>query len=179
MQTLRIHKAIEFASLKHRSQTRKGVDVPFIVHPVEVALILAEYGYGEDLIIAGLLHDTLEDAGADIDEIRTEFGEHVAFLVTGESEDKTKSWEERKQATIDELYGCCDEVAVCTLADKLANVRSLLFDLSRFGESVWTVFNRDKAHQQWYYTSIAKATQRLSNTKLWCDYSAVLGKLFS
>ena len=59
-----IHEAIEFAAVKHKNQVRKGTDTPYIVHPMEVMYILAENGCDETVIAAGLLHDTVEDAGA-------------------------------------------------------------------------------------------------------------------
>ena len=174
---LRIHKAIEFATIKHANQFRKGTKIPYIVHPFEVAQILTENGCSADVIIAGLLHDTIEDADVKISEIEQEFGEEVAVLVGHESEDKSKTWEERKRATIDELGSCDDDVAMCTLADKLSNLRSIHFDITR-GEDVWKRFNRPRKDEEWYYTSIAKATARLSKTKLWQEYSALLCVVF-
>ena len=175
---LKIHRAIEFATLKHANQKRKGTDIPYIVHPMEVMQILTENDCSEDVIIAGILHDTLEDTDTELEEIRDNFGEYVACLVASESEDKSKSWEERKQATINHLSSASDEEAVCCLADKLSNLRSIYCDYLKVGDKVWERFKRGKDKIAWYYTSIALATKRLSDRKIWKDYSELLKKTF-
>ena len=80
-----IHKAIEFAAKKHRNQTRKGSDTPYIIHPVEVMLFLKESGCSADVVAAGVLHDTLEDTDTTFEELKECFGEAVAKLVATES----------------------------------------------------------------------------------------------
>ena len=175
---VKIHEAIEFATLKHAKQKRKGTEIPYIVHPMEVMQILTENGCAEDLIIAGILHDTLEDTDTKPEEIKEKFGENVLRLVLGESEDKSKSWEERKQATVDHLAACPRDEAVCCLADKLSNLRSIYSDRKKIGEKVWERFRREKSKIEWYYASIAKATERLSDTKIWKDYTALLEETF-
>ena len=99
----KIHNAIIYAAKKHEGQVRKGTDTPYIVHPMEVMQILTAAGCGEDVIVAGILHDTVEDTDATLEEISALFGEKVARLVAHESEDKSKTWRERKSATI--LFG--------------------------------------------------------------------------
>ena len=75
--SLRIHDAIIFAAVKHKDQKRKGTDIPYIVHPMEVMQILTENEVSEDVIIAGILHDTLEDTDTKPQEIETKFGKAV------------------------------------------------------------------------------------------------------
>ena len=175
---LKIHRAIEFATLKHINQKRKGTDIPYIVHPMEVMQILTENDCSEDIIVAGILHDTLEDTDTELEEIKENFGEYVARLVASESEDKSKSWEERKQATINHLSFAPDDEAICCLADKLSNLRSIYYDYSRLGDKVWERFKRGKDKVKWYYTSIAEATKRLSDRKIWQEYNKLLQKTF-
>lgn len=175
---LKIHKAIEFAALKHANQKRKGTDIPYIVHPMEVMQILTENDCPEDIIVAGILHDTLEDTDTELEEIKENFGEYVARLVASESEDKSKSWEERKQATIDYLFSAPDDAAICCLADKLSNLRSIYCDYLKVGDKIWERFKRGKEKVSWYYTSISEATKRLSSKKIWKDYNELLNKTF-
>lgn len=96
--------AIQFATRAHHNQTRKGTDLPYIVHPFAVGLLLSELRFPETVIAAGLLHDTLEDGGVTEEALTSEFGAEIAALVAGASEpDKSLSWHERKQHSIDSL----------------------------------------------------------------------------
>ena len=120
-----IHDAIIFATLKHAGQLRKGTGVPYITHPMEVMQILSENGSCENVIVAGILHDTLEDTNTTPAEILEHFGEAILKIVSAESEDKSKTWKERKQTTINNLDNASlEEKSVC-LADKLSNLRSM------------------------------------------------------
>ena len=92
-ETKKIHDAIIFAAKAHEGQRRKGTDIPYITHPFEVAQILMEAGCDETLIIAGLLHDTLEDTEVTAAEIEEQFGPEVLALVDSDSEDKSLSWD--------------------------------------------------------------------------------------
>ena len=174
----RIHRAIEFAAIKHREQVRKGTNIPYIVHPMEVMQILTAEGCSEDLIIVGLLHDTVEDTDTEIEEIEELFGAKVAALVAAESEDKSKTWEERKQRTLDYLSSCGEEEAICCLADKLSNITSIAFDCERIGDKVWERFRRGKKQVAWYYRGIEEATKRFSDRELWKRYSALVKTVF-
>ena len=168
----RIHNAIIYAAKKHEGQVRKGTDTPYIVHPMEVMQILTAAGCVEDVIVAGILHDTVEDTDATLEEISALFGEKVARLVAHESEDKSKTWRERKSATIEHLKNCSDEEAICTLADKLSNARSILADYGLVGEKLWAHFNKDKFSLLWYYSQMRDATKRFSATSIWREYNA-------
>ena len=95
-----IEEAVEFAKKAHEGAVRKGTAVPYIVHPVETALIVALMTTDEEMVAAALLHDVVEDTPVTEEEIRSLFGERIASLVHAESEDKSKSWWERKQEKI-------------------------------------------------------------------------------
>ena len=152
-----IFEAIEFAAQAHHGQYRKGTRIPYITHPLNVANILLEYGYPEQLAVAGVLHDTVEDTPVTLAEIRSLFGERVVRLVAGASEpDKAGSWDKRKQHTIDHLKTAPVDVVVLACADKLDNVRSLRRDYLKLGEALWARFNRPKERQHWYYQSLAQ-----------------------
>ncbi len=89
--------AVEVAVKAHQKQSRKGTDTPYITHPLAVGIILAKAGCSDDVIIAGILHDTVEDTPITLDYIGDTFGNKVAGIVKGASEpDKSLPWEERK-----------------------------------------------------------------------------------
>lgn len=151
-----LEKAIAFATRAHAGQYRKGTRIPYIVHPMEVAAIVAGMTEDIDVICAAVLHDVMEDCDISYRCLEQEFGNKVAVLVAMESEDKNKSWQERKQHTIDFLkYEATKEMKMIALADKLANIRSLRRDLEKVGNDLWQRFNeKDKRKQGWYYYSL-------------------------
>ncbi len=152
----RVFEAIEFATKAHTGQFRKGTKVPYIVHPLGVAKILIEAGCSEDVAVAGILHDTVEDSSFKMDDIRREFGEEVARLVEGASEpDKSDTWENRKRHTIDILETASMDAVYVSLADKLANIRDIRADYEKLGDDVFLRFNRPKDKQEWYYRAMA------------------------
>lgn len=153
----RLYEAIELSARAHRLQVRKGTEIPYLVHPLAVAGLLITAGCPEPLVIAGVLHDTLEDTPLTLAEIRRRFGEEVARLVAALSEpDKRAPWEERKRHTLEFLDSAASaEVLLISLADKLDNVRALRQGLERHGEAYWERFNRARESQQWYYRGLA------------------------
>lgn len=153
-----IGKAIIFATKAHEGQFRKSTTIPYITHPYAVGMLLQKEYCSDEVIAAGILHDTLEDTTTSFQELREQFGLYVAQLVLAVSEeDKSLSWEERKQRTIDALPHADIEVIHIITADKLHNLSSIRADLEVHGEAVWERFNRDKASQFWYYSNIVKA----------------------
>lgn len=151
-----LRKAIEFASTKHRNQTRKGTDVPYIVHPMEVMHILAINGCSIQVQVAGLLHDTVEDTDTSIEEVETLFGKEIAELVQSDTEDKALSWQERKQITIDNIKHESRQAQEILCADKLSNIKGLCYDLSKDGPSIWSRFKGTPSQTEWYYREIVK-----------------------
>ena len=98
-----LHESIVFANKAHKGQLRKGTDIDYISHPMEVMQILTAMGADDDLIIAGVLHDTVEDTATTVEEIAEKFGSDIATLVAHHSQDKSQPWEERKASVIDDL----------------------------------------------------------------------------
>ena len=90
-----IEEAAEFAREAHRGMFRKGTEIPYIVHPIETAVIVASFTDDEEVIAAALLHDVVEDTDVTGEELEHRFGPRVAGLVMAESEDKSRSWQER------------------------------------------------------------------------------------
>lgn len=151
-----LEKAIHFATFKHAGQLRKGTTVPYIVHPLETMKILLSMNADTNLLIAGLLHDTVEDTDTSIEEITEIFGADVAALVGGHSEDKSKSWEERKTHAIKVLADASRRMKMLVMADKVSNLRSMAADYRAVGDKLWSRFNAPVEKQAWYY-SVSRA----------------------
>lgn len=145
-----------FAEKAHQGQKRKNSNTPYITHPIRVADRLKKAGCCEALICAGYLHDVVEDTPITIEDIKDQFGAQVAALVAAHTEDKTKSWQERKQHTIATIKYAEKEVKYLIVADKLDNLLGLEKDLQNQGEEVWQHFNAGPDKQKWYYESIAE-----------------------
>ena len=175
-----VWEAIELAARAHRGQVRKGTGVPYLVHPLGVARLLIEHGLPEEVVIAGVLHDTVEDTAVTLGELEARFGAGVAGLVAALSEpDKAAPWEVRKQHTLDGLRVAPLEVVLASCADKLDNLRSLQEDLSRMGEALWGVFKRGRDQQAWYYRGLAEAfTLRAAAHPLVVSYTGLVPTVF-
>jgi len=149
-------KAKAFAQKAHEGQMRKGATIPYITHPILVAKRLEEIAASDELVAAGYLHDVVEDTPVTIEAIEKEFGSRVAYLVACHTEDKSKSWQVRKQHTIDTVKNAEKEVKHLIVADKLDNLLSIEKDINQQGDSIWEKFNADFDQQKWYYQSIAE-----------------------
>jgi len=151
-----IFRAIDFATKAHSGQYRKGTRIPYITHPLNIAKILIEQECPEQVIVAGILHDTLEDTRVTADEIRDLFGSEVAALVEAVSEPNKSdhTWENRKAHTLKILRTALPEVLMISLADKLDNIKAIREDHEKTGDRIWKRFNRPKEKQQWYYEAI-------------------------
>lgn len=163
-----LDRALLFAANCHEGQVRKGTSRPYIVHPIETMEILSEMKADISLLIAGLLHDTLEDTSATEEEIVQYFGMEVGFLVASHSEDKSKSWEERKKTAIQKARDGSMRLKMLVMADKVSNLRSLYRDKKQIGEKIWERFNAPKEKQAWYYSEMKKALgemEHFSETK--------------
>ena len=178
--------AARFAVEAHAGMWRKGSDTPYVLHPFEVASIVATMTSDEEVLAAALLHDTVEDAGAQLDELRSRFGERVAALVASETEDKhpelpkAQTWRLRKEESLARLAAATDDGArMLWLADKLANLRSFARLVGREGDDAWRHFNQsDPGQHRWYYRSVAELTSQLRETDAWQELDALISTVF-
>lgn len=174
-----VSKAIVFATKAHEGQFRKATKIPYILHPMECAVIISGMTTDEEMIAAALLHDTVEDCDVTIEDIRREFGSRVAQFVARESEDKSKSWQERKQTTIDQLSSHTKEECMLVLADKLSNIRSIARDYKELGETLWDRFHEKRKERiGWYYKSIAEKLTCLSEYEQYAEYCRLVEQIF-
>lgn len=179
-----INKAIAFATVSHANQTRKGTEIPYILHCLEAGIIASNLtndngSIDSDVVCAAILHDTIEDAYVSYETLKEVFNENIANLVKSQSEDKSKTWLERKQAMIDFLQANQSKaVEIAVLADKLSNMRSIATDYEKHKEKLWDRFNASKESQNWYYTAIASSLSQVTETKPYKEYTDLITKTF-
>ena len=179
-------KSVAFALRAHEGQTRKNSGIPYILHPMEAATIASTLTDDREVLAAVMLHDTVEDTEATLDDIRREFGERVAQLVKGETENdypglsREESWKLRKEESLRRLRENEDySVKIMWLSDKLSNARSLYRIYEERGDKMWNLFHqKDKSVQEWYYRSVADALQEFSETPAYREYVALINLIF-
>ena len=181
-------KALDIAYERHKNQIRKGKNKGmYIFHPLEVASIASYLTSDENVLCAALLHDTVEDTGYTIDEIKKEFNDDVAFIVSMETEDKMPNlpskdtWKLRKSILIENLKRCDDvRVHILVLSDKLANLRSLYTEYKDTGDEVFNIFNeKRKSEHKWNYESLLEIVSKyLKNTSQYEEAIELKNKIF-
>lgn len=181
-----LDRAILFATDAHSGQVRKMANIPYILHPLEVASIIGTVTDDKETMAAGLLHDTIEDCDTDPSLIRELFGPKVSALVQSETEDRlsqkppAETWQDRKEESLLMLrYTKNRDVKILWLGDKLSNVRSFYREYLKRGDSIWQGLNqKDPAKQAWYYRTIAEYLSDLSGTPAYGEYCELVEKLF-
>ncbi len=161
--TPRYTRAIHFAAMIHEGQERKGTAIPYIVHPVAVAALVAEYNGDEDQQIAALLHDVLEDSGPHHGpEIQRLFGSRVLAIVEActdgvpDASGKKPPWKTRKQEYLVHLAIASDDVLLVSGCDKLSNAQAILSDLEKIGHAVFDRFTAKREETIWYYQELSR-----------------------
>ncbi len=181
-----VESAVIFATNVHEGMKRKQSDLPYILHPVEVAAITGSLTTNQEVIAAAVLHDVIEDTKVKKQEIEKEFGERVAELVASETENKRRNlpagstWRIRKEESLEILKNTDDiDVKILFLSDKLSNIRSIYTVWQKEGHALWQAFNeKDPAQQKWYYISIADYTRELSYSLAWKEYNYLVNEVF-
>jgi (p)ppGpp synthase/HD superfamily hydrolase len=179
----RFDEALTYAAGLHRTQTRKGGDIPYLGHLLSVASLIIEGGGTETQAIAGLLHDAVEDQGGApvLAEIRDEFGDDVATIVDECSDTDVvpkPPWKQRKQDYVDHLRDASEATILVSLADKLDNARAILRDYRTDGDELWQRFSvHDPQEHLWYYRSLLAVYQDRNPTWLVAELERVLGEL--
>jgi GTP pyrophosphokinase len=187
--TERFTTAVEYARQLH-TEFRKGTDVPYMAHLLGVAsLVMGEAGgrvpVTEDMVIAALLHDTVEDHGGmpRLRDVEARFGENVARMVAGLSDtfaddhEKKEGWEERKTAYLERLRNEADDVLLISAADKLYNAKSILDDYRVIKDAVWERFKRGADKQLWYFCELLAVFRAHPANKIVDDLEGVVRTL--
>src|SRR5579862_2273849 len=182
----RFLRAFLFAAEKHKGQTRKASTIPYIAHLMGVASLVLEAGGDEDLAIAALLHDVVEDCGGKpmLEEVSRRFGKHVAHVVEGCTDDDTgvvpkPAWRERKETYLRHLRAADADTRLVSAADKLNNVRSILSDYRAVGESVWSRFHGGREGTLWYYRTLRDVFLRHKRNRITRELELAVNELES
>ena len=181
-----VSEAIAFSTMAHDGMRRRKSNLPYVLHPMEVASIIGTMTDSQEVIAAGVLHDVVEDAGISIEQIGENFGARVKELVASETENKREelppedTWRIRKEETLERLRTTDDiEVLMLWIGDKLSNIRAIYRDFLIEGNDIWNKFHQSDVNlQAWYYRSIVKYTERLSHTLAWIEYKTLVEKIF-
>jgi (p)ppGpp synthase/HD superfamily hydrolase len=178
----RFERAFLFAKEKHAGQTRKASGVPYLAHLMGVASLALEYGGDEDVAIAALLHDVVEDCGgrAMLKEVKRRFGSRVAKMVEGCTDSDTvpkRPWRERKDTYLQHLKSADEETRLVSAADKLNNLRSILSDYREVGEVIWERFKGGREGTLWYYRALLEEFQRGKPNRLIRDFELLVLEL--
>jgi (p)ppGpp synthase/HD superfamily hydrolase len=162
--TTRFSDALVIAAQLHVKQRRKGSKIPYIAHLLGVTALVLEDGGDENQAIAALLHDAVEDQGGirTLQMIEEKFGGKVAAIVDGCSDtyiDPKPDWRARKEIYLERLKTASVEILRVSLADKLHNAKSILRNLEKEGDSIWSRFNGAMDGTIWYYQSALEIFQ--------------------
>lgn len=176
--------AFLFAYAKHRAQARKGSRIPYITHLMGVASLVLEAGGDEDLAVAALLHDVVEDCGGRpmLKQVRRLFGKRVAEIVDGCTDAYTTPkppWRKRKESYIRRLKKEDAGTRLVSAADKLNNIRSILSDYREIGEAVWSRFHGGREGTIWYYRTLRDEFLRKDKNRITVDFDLAVNDLES
>lgn len=174
-----IKKAIRYAIEAHKNQSRKGTVFPYVEHPIHVGMLLLKANQREEVVVAGILHDTVEDTEVTEKDLLREFGEEVMLLVRSASEpDRELTWKERKDHTIEFLSRAPYETKMIGLCDKLSNLMDMEADFLTHGDSLWDRFKVGYEGQGWYYRSLVRALDELEGHELYTEFKDRVTWLF-
>jgi len=178
----RLQQAFRYAAEKHAGQTRKQTAVPYLSHLMAVASLVLEAGGDEDMAIAALLHDVVEDCGGmpRLREVRKLFGRRVAHIVEGCTDsfgEPKADWVERKKDYLREVTHADAETRLVSASDKLHNVRTILADYRQEGEAIWARFSGKKEGTLWYYRALSDEYQRRGASRITREFELAVAEL--
>ena len=185
LDTTLLDRAIVFAVRAHAGTERRGKGFPYIVHPMEALEIVATMTRNQELLAAAVLHDTVEDTGVTIEQIRTGFGDLIASLVASESDtmpegvSEEDSWHARKQDAIERLKRASLDAKIVALGDKLSNMRAIARDYAQQGDALWDLFHaKDPKDHEWHYRGLAASLSELKDTFAYKEFVSLIDQVF-
>lgn len=171
-----IDTALRIAIEAHKNQTRKGDDLPYIIHPVMVALKLAKHNFPDKVVAAALTHDVLEDTDYPEEKLKKELGDEVLEIIEAVTNDQSLPWEEKKKKYIETVRNGSESAKAVAVADKIHNLESLLIAHKEQGPVVWKKFNRGKEEKVWFENEVLKMLKNTWQHPLIAEYECLLEK---
>lgn len=169
-----VERAYRLAVKWHEGQTRKGDGLPYISHPISVAVLLGKNNFSAETIAAGFCHDLLEDTQCTEEEIAAECGAKVLEIIKAVTNDESKDWESKKLAYIESVRnGPVEAKAVCA-ADKICNLRTLVRAYHAQGPNIWKKFNRGKEKKLWFERQVLAMLKETWGHPLTGEYEKML-----
>ena len=179
----RLERAIQKAIQLHKNQLRRSPDeLPYVSHLFSVYIILSSYTSDEDTLIAGLLHDAIEDTEYTLKELEADFGPRVSRFVRGVTEEKERDgkplpWKERKRGYLENLKGDSEESMLICVADKIYNLQALKRDYEHYGESMWKFIQPNLKEKLWYHEEVLRIlTPRIRNRRALYELAGTLSE---
>ena len=174
-------RAAKFAIEAHRGIERRGKGYPYILHPMEAAVIVSAMTTDQEMMAAAVLHDTVEDTGVTFDQLRREFGDRVATLVWHETSQLPHDapWRDRKQAQAALIAASPRDSKIVALGDKLSNLRTIVADYRQIGDGLWPRFSAPNGREDviWYYRLLADVLSDLAGLAPYEEYRRLLEEL--
>ena len=172
-------KAAHFAISAHANTERRAKGFPYIIHPMEAAAIVATLTTDPELLAAAILHDTLEDTEVTFEELRSQFGNRVAYLVLAESNNgilRQTTWRESKSRAVERLANASHEGKIVAMGDKLSNLRAIASDYQLIGDQLWSRFHapEGKKDVEWYYRALFDALNDLKGTLPYQEFERLI-----
>jgi (p)ppGpp synthase/HD superfamily hydrolase len=170
-------RALKIAISAHAGQLRKHDNTPYVSHPIMVARLLEQAGFGEVVVVAGLVHDVLEDTSVTEMELRNLLGDQVVDMVIAVSEAKELPWEDRKTAYVTQVLQAGESVWALSVADKIHNARDFVQFHGDVGPDAWKVFNRGKSKKLWFENLLYTELQKVWDHALLEEYAKAINAL--
>lgn len=181
LDTAFIDKAIHFAVDAHAGTERRNKGYPYIIHCFEAMSIAATMTNDKDILAAAVLHDTIEDTGVTLEDLRREFGDKVAYIVDVDTVSSDNGWIEEKKLAMDKIRNATRDAKIAALGDKLSNMRGIARDFKVKGDELWDMFHAPggKPDHIWHYQGLKEALNELEDTEAYKEFARLVDEVFA
>lgn len=180
LDTALFDRASQFAIEAHAGTERRGKGFPYILHPMEAAVIASTITNDAEVLAAAVLHDTVEDTAATIEQIERLFGPRVARLVNTETAPKGASWRAKREVQLGRIAAADRDSKIVAIGDKLSNFRAIALDYRTLGDDLWSRFHAPdgKRDIEWYYRGLATSLADLADTAPYQEFVTLINSVF-